>query len=110
MASSSTTSPTAATSLATAELVRDKDRPSAFFEAARVSSVGLEMGVSIGIGWGVGYWLDGRYETGPWLMMLGLLFGVAAGFNGLIRTARQVNANAARNAASKVTSIDSEGN
>jgi len=56
------------------------------------------MGVAIGIGWGLGYWLDGKYDTGPWLMLVGLLFGVGAGFNGLIRTTRQVNANAARNA------------
>ena len=108
MTSASTTSPIAAPTLATAEVVRDKDRPSAFFEAAKVSSVGLEMGVSIGIGWGVGYWLDGRYETGPWLMIVGLLFGVAAGFNGLIRTARQVHANASRNAAADAASSELE--
>jgi F0F1-type ATP synthase assembly protein I len=56
------------------------------------------MGVAIGIGWGLGYWLDGKYGTGPWLMLVGLLFGVGAGFNGLIRTTKEVNANAARNA------------
>mgnify|MGYP006199227407 CR=1 FL=1 len=31
-------------------------------------------------------------HTGPWLMLVGLLFGVAAGFKGLIRTANQVHA------------------
>lgn len=108
MTSASTATSPTCTPLATGEVVRDKDRPSAFFEAAKVSSVGLEMGVSIGIGWGVGYWLDGKYETGPWLMMVGLLFGVAAGFNGLIRTARQVNANAARNAAAVAASSELE--
>ena len=59
------------------------------------------MAIATGIGWGVGYWLDGRYGTGPWLMIVGTLFGVAAGFNGLIRTARIVNANAARDALAK---------
>lgn len=84
--------------LASMSTPRDKDRPSPFFEAARVSSVGLEMAIATGIGWGIGYWADTKFETGPWLMLVGLLFGVAAGFNGLIRTAKQVNANAAQNA------------
>lgn len=70
---------------------RDEDRPSAFFEAARVSSVGLEMGVSILAGWGLGYYLDSQLGTDPWLMLVGLLFGVAAGFNGLLQTAKRVN-------------------
>jgi ATP synthase protein I len=71
---------------------RSKDRPSPFFEAAGVASVGVEMAVATGIGWGIGYWLDGKFGTGPWLMLVGLLFGVAAGFNGLIRTAKSTSA------------------
>jgi ATP synthase protein I len=78
---------------------RSKDRPSPFFEAAGVASVGVEMAVATGIGWGIGYWLDGKFETGPWLMLVGLLFGVAAGFNGLIRTAREVNERSSADAA-----------
>tara|TARA_R110002073_G_scaffold225022_10_gene385532 strand:- start:12513 stop:12845 length:333 start_codon:yes stop_codon:yes gene_type:complete len=81
---------------AAGSVTRSEDRPSPFFEAAKVSSVGLEMALATGIGWGIGYWLDSKYETAPWLMLVGLLFGVAAGFNGLIRTANQVQANAAR--------------
>lgn len=49
------------------------------------------MAVATVLGWGLGYWLDSKWETGPWLMLLGLLIGVAAGFKGLIRTANQVN-------------------
>lgn len=75
---------------------RSKNRPSPFFEAAKVSSVGLEMAIATVAGWGIGYWLDGKYDTGPWLMLVGLGFGVAAGFKGLIRTANEVNARAAR--------------
>ena len=73
------------------ETERSKDRPSPFFEAAQVSSVGVEMAVATLVGWGFGYWLDSKFDTGPWLMLVGLLFGVAAGFKGLIRTAKQVN-------------------
>lgn len=52
------------------------------------------MAVATAIGWGIGYWLDGRFDTGPWLMLVGLLFGVAAGFNGLLRAARQIQRDA----------------
>lgn len=72
-------------------MARSKDRPSPFFEAVGASSVGIEMAVATGIGWGIGYWLDNTFATGPWLMLVGLLFGVGAGFNGLIRTANQVH-------------------
>lgn len=70
---------------------RSKDRPSAFFEAAQVSSVGIEMAAATVIGWGAGYWLDNKFETGPLLMLAGLLLGVTAGFRGLIKTAMQVH-------------------
>jgi ATP synthase protein I len=66
------------------------NRPSPLFRALRVSSVGIEMAVATGIGWAIGYWLDRRLGTGPWLMLVFLLLGVAAGFKGLLRTARQM--------------------
>ena len=55
----------------------------------RLSSVGIEMGVAVVIGWAIGFWLDRRFDTGPWLMVIFLLFGVAAGFKGMIRAARE---------------------
>jgi len=58
----------------------------------------MEMAVATVVGWGAGYWLDNHFETGPWLMLLGLLFGVAAGFKGLIRTANSVHAKSAQRA------------
>ncbi len=53
------------------------------------------MAVATGIGWAIGYWLDRRFSTGPWLMLIFLLIGVAAGFKGLLRTARQMQRDAA---------------
>ena len=50
------------------------------------------MAIATFIGWGAGYWLDNKFETGPWIMLAGLLIGVIAGFKGLIKTAKQVNA------------------
>lgn len=32
----------------------------------------------------LGRWLDGRFGTDPWLMIIGILLGIAVGFKGLI--------------------------
>lgn len=64
-------------------------KPERAFHAFSMASVGLEMGVAVAIGFGVGYYLDGRYETAPTLTLIGLGVGVAAGFKALFRAARQ---------------------
>jgi ATP synthase protein I len=53
------------------------------------SAVGIEMAVSVLIGWGAGTWLDGHFGTEPILMLAGLLFGVAAAFRALLRGGRE---------------------
>ncbi len=60
-----------------------------FFEAASVASLSLEMGLAILAGWWVGQYLDTRFDTEPWLMILFLLLGVAAAFKAIFRTAKQ---------------------
>lgn len=59
------------------------------FMAFSMSSVGLEMGVCVFVGFGIGYFLDKEYATSPYLMLLCLGFGIAAGFRALFRAARQ---------------------
>jgi ATP synthase protein I len=49
------------------------------------------MVVATAIGWGIGVWLDKRFGTEPWLMIVFFLFGVAAGFRGIIRAAREAS-------------------
>ena len=56
---------------------------------ARVGSVGIELAVSTTIGFLGGRWLDGKLGTEPWLMLVGLLLGVAAGFKTLLEIARK---------------------
>ncbi len=68
-----------------------------FFRAASLASVGLEMGVAVFVGWWVGQYLDTRFDTTPWLMILFLLFGVTAAFKAIIRTAKQAQKYAASN-------------
>ena len=48
-----------------------------------VSTVGLAMAISIGIGALVGLYLDKKFGTAPWLLLIFLGFGVAAAFRNL---------------------------
>jgi ATP synthase protein I len=57
--------------------------------ALRYSAVGLEMGIAVAIGYGAGWWLDQKLGTGPYLMLLMTVLGVAAGFKGVIQLARR---------------------
>ena len=56
---------------------------------ARYASVGLEMGIAVAIGAGLGYLADNHFGTRPWLSLIGLLLGTAAGFKGMIDAAKQ---------------------
>lgn len=49
------------------------------------SYVGIFFGIAVCIGHFGGRWLDARWKTSPWLGLLGLLVGVAAGFRELYR-------------------------
>ena len=53
------------------------------------ASVGLELGLSVMIGLGIGWYLDRELGTGPWLMLLFLGFGFVAGFRGVLRAVRR---------------------
>jgi ATP synthase protein I len=67
-----------------------------FYNVLSASSVGLELGLSVVIGVLVGMWLDGRLGTTPWMMLLWLGFGFAAGFRGVLRAVRRADREAAR--------------
>lgn len=58
-------------------------------QAHRVASVGMEMAIAVVIGTLGGSWLDQRLQTRPWLALIGMFFGVAAGFRGVLRVARE---------------------
>jgi len=49
------------------------------------STVGIEMGLSVGLGYLLGDWLDARLGCSPWGMISLVLVGSAAGFLGLAR-------------------------
>lgn len=55
----------------------------------RYGAVGFELLASIGIGYYLGHWLDGKLGT-RWIALVGFLVGCYAGFTGLYRSAKQM--------------------
>lgn len=58
-------------------------------ESGSISAVGLEMGISVAIGYFFGRWLDGKLGTQPYLMYLFLFFGLGAAFMAIYRVYKQ---------------------
>ena len=54
-----------------------------------LSSIGFALVIATVIGLGGGYWLDRWLGTAPWLMLIGLGFGIAAGFVNLFRSVKR---------------------
>ena len=69
----------------------DENKRKLYRQAARYSSVGLEMGIAVAIGVSIGYYLDRTFNTQPWLMIVFLLLGVAAGFRGLFSLMKEID-------------------
>jgi ATP synthase protein I len=47
------------------------------------SSLSFSIALSIVIGLGIGYWLDMKFNTSPWLTLIFLGLGVIAGFRNI---------------------------
>jgi F0F1-type ATP synthase assembly protein I len=60
----------------------------------RYGTVGLELVLSVLVGLFGGQFLDRRFHTAPWLMLVGLGYGVAAGVRGLYRAAERATRDA----------------
>jgi ATP synthase protein I len=52
-------------------------------DLAYYSSLGLSVSLSIFIGLGIGVYLDKRFETSPWLMLVFLGLGIAAAYRNI---------------------------
>ena len=55
------------------------------------SSIGIQVGLTVGIGIVGGVYLDQWLGTGPWLTILGLLVGVISGFTRLFQIGKELN-------------------
>jgi len=53
---------------------------------AELSSIGFALVIATVIGLVVGYYADRLLGTSPWLLLLGLALGIAAGFVNLFRS------------------------
>jgi len=73
-------------------MAQQRDRLSAYQQLAPYLGLGGQLAMAmIGFG-GLGYYLDTRFGTSPWLLLVGLLVGAAGGMIKLIRTAIGANA------------------
>ncbi len=58
-------------------------------ELGKYGALGLEMAISVVIGMAIGWWLDTKLGTAPWLMVVWIGFGFAAGIRSLWRSAKK---------------------
>ena len=65
------------------------------YNALSASSVGLELGLAVGIGMLAGYYLDKYLGTTPWMLLLWMLLGLVAGFRGVFRAIKRADIAAA---------------
>jgi F0F1-type ATP synthase assembly protein I len=54
-------------------------------DLGRYAGLGLQFAASLALFGAIGWWLDRRLSTGPWLFILGLLSGAALAFVALLR-------------------------
>jgi ATP synthase protein I len=77
--------------------------------AGRISAVGMEFaGAVIGCLL-IGYWIDGKIGTSPWLTIVGVVLGSVAGFRALYRAAKVMQAQAEAEAKKELKDLDEGG-
>ena len=69
----------------------DRDQKQMWRLTARYGAVGLEFGIAIALGYFLGAWLDEQAGTTPYLMILFVVLGAAAGMKSLLRVAKKVD-------------------
>lgn len=53
---------------------------------ALTTTIGMELAISVVLGYYGGKFLDTKLATGPWLMLAGVILGLAAGILGVYKT------------------------
>ncbi len=61
----------------------NKETRKSIRELAYFSSLGFSVSLAIFIGLGIGVYLDRRFDTSPWLTLVFLGFGIAAGYRNI---------------------------
>lgn len=65
---------------------KNQGRGGALQALALTTTIGMELAISVVIGYYGGQYLDRQFATGPWLMLAGVLGGLAAGIVGVYKT------------------------
>lgn len=60
-------------------------------QLAKISIIGIEMVVSTFVGLAIGLYLDGLFETKPWLTILFLIVGIVAGFKNIFLEIKRID-------------------
>ena len=60
-------------------------KQSPWVAAGMLGSVGMTLVVATLLGGMLGYWLDGRLVTTPWLTLIGAILGIVSGFVEMFR-------------------------
>ena len=76
-------------------------RTKGFYTTLSATSVGLEFGIAVIIGLLGGRWLDTQAGTEPWLTILFLCCGFAAGVLGIVRAMKRADKAAAEEEADR---------
>ncbi len=61
----------------------DNETKKLFRTLSYLSTIGMAMALSIALGALIGYYLDNKFGTEPWLFLVFLCFGIAAAFRNL---------------------------
>ena len=61
----------------------DNDTKKTIRTLGYLSTIGLSMAFAIGLGAGIGFWLDKKLGTGPWLFFVFFGLGIVAAFRNL---------------------------
>jgi len=64
-----------------------QDRRALFRELGKYSALGLELAIAVVLGLAIGYYLDKWLGTGPWMTVVWIGIGFAAGVRSLYRAA-----------------------
>jgi F0F1-type ATP synthase assembly protein I len=55
-----------------------------------MAGIGIEFVVAVGLFVAIGWWLDGKWNTSPWLLITGCGLGFAIGLMQMVRAAQKM--------------------